>query len=1205
MRTQRFLATRRGGTWISIDCARMCIVALLWCWNGGLLFAVHIAAAQDPAIADAPAKAVSAVARGYSLPLIDLASERDRQVVVDREAGQYLGHPTTLLLEDGRTMLCVYPKGHGKGAIVYKRSADGGLTWSERLPTPASWATSQEVPTLHRVVDPQGKRRIIMFSGLYPCRMASSEDDGLTWSELAPVGNWGGIVTMGCVIELKTAPGHYLALFHDDGRFFSAEGKKTATMTLYQTLSTDGGLTWGEPKAIFASDEVHLCEPGAVRSPDGRQLAVLLRENRRKHNSHVIFSDDEGNTWTEPRELPGSLTGDRHTGGYARDGRLFISFRDTTLESPTRGDWVAWVGTYEDIVAGREGQYRVRLMDNHKGQDCAYPGVELLGDGTFVATTYGHWTEGKQPYIVSVRLKLSEIDERAARLQQNDERARETRSTPHETRRAVAREERTKRRANVLFILSDDQRADTIRALGNPRIRTPHLDRLVESGFVFHRAYCMGSTVPAVCLPSRSMLMTSRTLYHLPDAKSAAAVESTPLLPRTLGAAGYDTLRTGKEGNHPAYADAAFARNFNVPRSATCSTTHADTAISFLREDRGDKPFFLYVALAAPHDPRVAPQNYMDLYGPEDVVLPANYLPVHPFDNGEMTVRDEQLAPWPRTPRTIAEHLADYYSVITYMDAEIGRILATLDEIGERENTYVVFSSDHGLAVGSHGLLGKQNLYEHSMRVPLIIAGPGIEARASSTALVYLHDLFPTICDLAGIEIPAGVEGKSLAPLLHGQQERVRDSLFTGYRDVQRAVCDGRWKLIRYPQINRSQLFDLENDRDELHDLADEPEQAAQLARLMSLLEGWQRELGDRAPLSVDVPKDATFHPPVEPMSRVRVSDDGRGFVLVESEKPFVPWGFNYDHDESGRLIEDYWEQEWLKIEADFGEMRALGANVVRIHLQTAKFLNSPTEPNTASLERLARLLRLAEQTGLYLDLTGLGCYHRADVPAWYDQLGERERWEAQATFWRAIASVCAKSPAVFCYDLMNEPVVPGQGNRREDWLGPPFAGKHFVQFVTLDTAERERVEVARAWTRHLIAAIRECDREHLVTVGLVPWSLDRPGLSSGFIPREIAAEVDFVSVHLYPERGRVDEDLKTLAEFSVGKPVLVEETFPLKAGKEDFARFMEQSRQHAAGWLGFYWGKTLAECRASREIGDKLMQAWLEYFSADARASM
>lgn len=264
---------------------------------------------------------------------------------------------------------------------------------------------------MHRVIDAGGTKRLILWSGLHPARLAVSEDDGRTWSELEPAGDWGGIVVMSSVVKLEE-PGHYLALFHDDGRFFGSEPdvQDPPVMTLYQTNSTDGGLTWSQPRQLFASSDIHLCEPGAIRSPDGKRLAMLLRENARRKNSHIMFSDDEGKTWSEPRELPATLTGDRHTAVYAPDGRLFISFRDMAKGSPTRGDWVAWVGTWEDLEKGGAGQYRVRLMDNKKGTDCAYPGVEVLPDGTIVTTTYGHWTEGEEPYIVSVRLKLEELD---------------------------------------------------------------------------------------------------------------------------------------------------------------------------------------------------------------------------------------------------------------------------------------------------------------------------------------------------------------------------------------------------------------------------------------------------------------------------------------------------------------------------------------------------------------------------------------------------------------------------------------------------------------------------------------------------------------------------------------------------------------------------------------------------------------------------
>lgn len=360
-----------------------------------------------------PLPAQDKVLRDYTIPLLDLADQKHRQVIVDREKGQYLGHPTTFLFEDGKTMLIVYPKGHGKGAIVMKRSTDAGLTWSERLPTPANWATSQEVPTLYRTIDPKGHKHLVLFSGIFPIRMAHSPDDGKTWSELKAIGDYGGTVAMASMTRLKN--GDYMAHFHTGAYGLDGKKREPREYRVYKTLSRDGGLTWGSPTVIAEKPGAWLCEPGLVRSPDGKQIALLLRDSSRKHNSHVVFSDDEGETWTKPRELPGALTGDRHTGRYTKDGRLFISFRDMAHESKTKGDWVAWVGTYDDIVKNREGQYRVRLMKNHKGYDCAYPPVEVLPDDTIVTTTYGHWTPGEMPYIVSVRLTLAELDRMAAK----------------------------------------------------------------------------------------------------------------------------------------------------------------------------------------------------------------------------------------------------------------------------------------------------------------------------------------------------------------------------------------------------------------------------------------------------------------------------------------------------------------------------------------------------------------------------------------------------------------------------------------------------------------------------------------------------------------------------------------------------------------------------------------------------------------------
>ena len=342
---------------------------------------------------------------------------------------------------------------------------------------------------------------------------------------------------------------------------------------------------------------------------------------------------------------------------------------------------------------------------------------------------------------------------------------------------------------------------------------------------------------------------------------------------------------------------------------------------------------------------------------------------------------------------------------------------------------------------------------------------------------------------------------------------------------------------------------------------------------------------------------------PGEPaLDWVRVAKDQKSFVRDPSGKPFVPWGFNYDHDSKGRLLEDYWDHEWPLVEMHFAQMKKLGANLARTHLQLGKFMETADRPRQPALEQLGRLVKLAEKTRLYLDLTGLGCYHKQDVPAWYDKLSEKERWEVQARFWEAVAGRCAASPAVFCYDLMNEPVVPGGKRADGDWLGPAFAGKHFVQFITLDQAERPRPDIARAWIQRLVKAIRKHDPKHLVSVGLVDWSLDRPGLTSGFVPSRIVDLLDFVCVHVYPQKGKVDEALKTLEGFAVGKPVVIEETFPLRCSMAEFEQFMEGSRKHAAGWIGFYWGKGPQELRGSNSIGDAMTLAWLEYFAKDAK---
>ncbi len=408
---------------------------------------------------------------------------------------------------------------------------------------------------------------------------------------------------------------------------------------------------------------------------------------------------------------------------------------------------------------------------------------------------------------------------------------------------------------NVLFLFTDDPRADTIAALGNKHIQTPNLDELVRSGFVFHNAYCMGSTMPAVCNPSRHMMHSGMSLFRY-DPKQIQGTFG-----ETMKRAGYYTYHESKRGNtphtyHTAYDKSRYLNDQAERTSGHHGRTAAVHAVKFLKDYDRDQPFFMYIGFAGPHDPRVAAEEWKSLYDPAGLPLPGNYKPVHPFDNGEMVIRDEQLAPWPRTEEVVREHLHDYYACISSIDHNIGRIIAALKETGQFENTIIVFSSDHGLAVGSHGLFGKQSLYEHSMNSPLIFSGPRIP-HGESDALCYLFDIFPTVCDLVGAPIPEGIDGKSLVPVIEGKAEGVRDTLFFAYRDVMRAVRQGDWKLIRYPQVNVTQLFNLREDPLELNNLSvSNPEQAD---RMIELLIKQQDAYDDKQPLVVENPQPAAI----------------------------------------------------------------------------------------------------------------------------------------------------------------------------------------------------------------------------------------------------------------------------------------------------------------------------------------------------------
>jgi hypothetical protein len=335
-------------------------------------------------------------------------------------------------------------------------------------------------------------------------------------------------------------------------------------------------------------------------------------------------------------------------------------------------------------------------------------------------------------------------------------------------------------------------------------------------------------------------------------------------------------------------------------------------------------------------------------------------------------------------------------------------------------------------------------------------------------------------------------------------------------------------------------------------------------------------------------------------MERVVIAADQRGFVFAGSRRPFVPWGLNYGN--AGRLMEDFWDGEWKTFASDFREMKAMGANVVRVHLQFGRFMEGPSTPNPAMMRKLDEMLALAEETGLYLDITGLACYRKADVPSWYDALDETQRWAAQARFWRAVAARCARSPAVFCYDLMNEPISPGQRRAAGDWYSGKTLGSYdFIQFITLDPAGRRREEVAVLWLRQMTRAIREEDGATPITVGLLPWVQGWRHLS-GFIPAEVAPHVDFLSVHIYPDTKKPDEAREALRLCRAGKPVVIEETFPLSCSAAELETFLRESRGIACGWVGHYDGATIAELDARQRAGSLTIQEamwreWLRLF--------
>ena len=413
---------------------------------------------------------------------------------------------------------------------------------------------------------------------------------------------------------------------------------------------------------------------------------------------------------------------------------------------------------------------------------------------------------------------------------------------------------------NILVIFTDDQRADTIGALGNPHIHTPNLDKLAKRSFIFNNAYCYGAHTGAVCIASRNQLMTGNTWHRWAPKRYCLA--STENLPTVMKKAGYQTFYREKSGkaNHPQilkqFDDYADIHNEKALHSGRACKPFVDAAIDFLDNKRDNaKPFLMYLGVAGPHDPRFAEKRFRDLYDPSTLPIPKNYKSIHHWDIGSMTIRDECLESWPRTEEAVRSHIHDYYALVSAMDHDLGRLLDHLDSKQLTKDTIIIFTSDHGLAIGSHGLMGKQNIHEDGMKVPFMVAGPGV-----SPALIYIHDILPTIADFSRVDLKEKHDGVSLKPLIDGNSSNQRQFLTLAYQDSQRSIRDARWKLMVFPQVNKVQLFDLKSDPGETKNLASSKPEVVD--RLMTQLPLKQKELSDNQALTVENPKPSKFEIP-------------------------------------------------------------------------------------------------------------------------------------------------------------------------------------------------------------------------------------------------------------------------------------------------------------------------------------------------------
>lgn len=443
---------------------------------------------------------------------------------------------------------------------------------------------------------------------------------------------------------------------------------------------------------------------------------------------------------------------------------------------------------------------------------------------------------------------------------------------------------------NILFIFTDDQRYNTVSYTGDQNVITPNLDKLSQSGVTFTHSYNMGAWHGAVCVASRAMLNTGLTVWHARKAEKnySDLISNRQFWAQQMEDLGYDTYFSGKWHvkvkaedifQHVSHVRPGMPNQtpagYHRPRNESDSTwlpwdtlnggfwkggkhwseVLADDAELFLRSALdSENPFFMYLAFNAPHDPRQSPKEYVDMYPIENQVLPISFLPEYPYKDSigcSENLRDEALAPFPRTEYAVKVNQLEYFALISHTDTQIGRILQILQETDQVDNTYILFTADHGLSVGHHGLIGKQNLYDHSVRVPLVISGPGIKSDQRRDQQVYLQDVMPTILELAGGSVPLSVEFNSLLPLIRkSNNASAYDAIYGCYMNLQRMVRTDDYKLIVYPKVSELRLYDMNKDPNEMNDISEDPDYQSVLNEMKNLLILKQKEMDDPLDIS-------------------------------------------------------------------------------------------------------------------------------------------------------------------------------------------------------------------------------------------------------------------------------------------------------------------------------------------------------------------